>query len=99
VYLGYRAHLPRALVDEIFGEDLLAVPENAPIFRKLLTDKPFECVGEIEEAQLFKGGFAPAERARLYDRYATVSDQHRIPPDLAAAVLPLLRAAAARARA
>jgi hypothetical protein len=100
VWLGYRAHLPRALVDEIFGgEDLLAVPENAPIFRRLLSDKPFECVGEIDEARLFAGGLDPAERARLIDRYAIVSDEHRIPPDLAAAVLPLMRAAAARARA
>ena len=99
VWLGYRAHLPREIVDEIFGEDLLAVPENAPIFRQLLTEKPFECVGEIDEARLFAGGLDPAERARLIDRYAIVSDQHRIPPDLAARVLPLMRAAAARVRA
>ena len=100
VWLGYRAVLPRPVVDEIFGgEDLLAVPENAPIFRQLLSDKPFECVGEIDEARLFAGGLDAAERARLIDRYAIVSDQHRIPPDLAARVLPLMRAAAAGVRA
>jgi len=100
VWLGYRAHLPRALVDEMFGgEDLLAVPENAAIFEQLLSQKPFECVGEIDEARLFRGGLDARERAALLDRYAMVSDEHRIPADLAPRILPQLRAAAARARA
>jgi len=100
VWLGYRAHLRRALVDEMFGgEDLLAVPENRLIFEQLLSQKPFECVGEIDEARLFHGGLEARERAALLDRYAIVSDDHRIPTDLAPRILPQLRAAAARARA
>jgi hypothetical protein len=96
---GYRAHLPRTLVDTIFsGEDLLAVPENQRNFERLFSQRPFECVGEVDEARLFLGELDPRERARLVERYTIVSDEHRIPADLAAGILPQLRAAARRIR-
>lgn len=99
VWLGYRAHLPRALVDDIFGgEDLLAIPENQRNFEQLFSQRPFECVGEVDESRVFLGKLDPRERACLIERYTTVSDEHRIPADLAAGILPQLHAAAARAR-
>ncbi len=55
VWLGYRAFLPRPLVDGIFGADLVELPENLPWFRQMLgleAHKPFECIGEVDEARL-----------------------------------------------
>ena len=56
VWLSFQAYLPREAIDEMFdGANLLDVEENQLYFKQLLglgTQKPFECVGEIEESQL-----------------------------------------------
>lgn len=55
VWLGMRAHLSRETVEDIFGEDLLEVAENAEHFYALCglrEHTPFECVGRIEESRL-----------------------------------------------
>lgn len=55
VWLGYRAHLPDALVTAIFPEDLLEVPENFAHFHDMMglgAHTPFECIGQVEESRL-----------------------------------------------
>ena len=56
VWLSFQAYLPREAIDEMFdGANLLDVEENQLYFKQLLglgTQKPFECVGEVEETQL-----------------------------------------------
>ncbi len=55
VFLGYAAWLPREVVLETFGENLLDVEENLDCFAGLLglgEHLPFECVGRVEESRL-----------------------------------------------
>ena len=56
VWLMFMAFFPRELVDEMFqGENLLDYPENQIHFVQMLglgSNKPFECVGDFEEAKL-----------------------------------------------
>jgi UDP-N-acetyl-alpha-D-muramoyl-L-alanyl-L-glutamate epimerase len=62
VWLGYMAHLPRELVDGMFGENLFDAAENAGHFRAMLgleAHTPFECIGEVDETRL---AFALCER-------------------------------------
>lgn len=72
VWLGYRAHLAGAVVQSIFPEDLLEVPENHGFFRDMAglgEHTPFECIGQIEESRLAlllcraRGLLGPAGRA------------------------------------
>ncbi|MFT3693221.1 MAG: hypothetical protein QM831_08770 [Kofleriaceae bacterium] len=55
VWLQMSAHLPPAIVQQTFGRDLGALPENEIWFRQLLglaEHSPFECVGSPAEARL-----------------------------------------------
>ncbi len=55
VWLNFYAYLDEHLVDDIFTENLLAVPELKQTFRAmagLTKHKPFECIGEVGETQL-----------------------------------------------
>ena len=56
VWLSFQAYLPQEPIDKMFdGANLLDMEENQLYFKQLLglgTQKPFECVGEIEETQL-----------------------------------------------
>ena len=56
VWLMFMAFFPREVVDEMFqGANLLDVPENEIYFVQMLglgSNKPFECVGDIDEAKL-----------------------------------------------
>lgn len=55
VWLGYRAHLPDAVVRALFPADLLEVEENHGFFHDMLglgAHTPFECIGQIEESRL-----------------------------------------------
>ncbi len=56
VWLCFMAYLPCNLVDSMFqGVNLLDVADNGIHFREMIglgTKKPFECIGEIEEAKL-----------------------------------------------
>ena len=56
VWLGFQAYLPQHVVDPVFDhENLLDFEENQLFFTQMLglgNQKPFECIGEIKEAQL-----------------------------------------------
>jgi len=56
VWLSFQAYLPKEAIDNMFdGVNLLDMEENQLYFKQMLglgTQKPFECVGEIEETQL-----------------------------------------------
>ena len=56
VWLSFMAYLPCDLVDKMFhGENLLDATENETHFAQMIglgTQKPFECIGEIDEAKL-----------------------------------------------
>ena len=55
VWLQMSAHLPPAIVDATFGEDLGELAENERWFRELLglaEHTPFECVGSAAESRL-----------------------------------------------
>lgn len=55
VALNFMAYLPRDTVTQIFPRNLLDLPANQPIYRRILGisgHKPFECVGEVGEARL-----------------------------------------------
>ncbi len=55
VWLNFYAYLDENLVNDIFQENLLDVPELKQTFRAmagLTNHKPFECIGEIGETQL-----------------------------------------------
>ncbi len=55
VWLNFYAYLDGKLVDDLFQENLLEVPELKQTFRAmagLAEHKPFECIGEIGETQL-----------------------------------------------
>jgi hypothetical protein len=55
VALGYAAHLPDGVYEQVFAEDVLDLPENEGHFRELAglaAHTPFECVGEIDESRL-----------------------------------------------
>lgn len=55
VWLNFMAYLPRELVREMFPGNLFAAAATQSVFRQLLgieAHKPFECVGEVDEARL-----------------------------------------------
>ena len=56
VWLGFQAYLPQNIIDPMFdNENLFDAEENLVFFTQMLglgDHKPFECVGEIREAQL-----------------------------------------------
>ena len=56
VWLGFQAYLPQDIIDPMFdNENLFDAEENQVFFTQMLglgDHKPFECVGEIREAQL-----------------------------------------------
>lgn len=56
VWINSMAHLPTALVDQVFdGTNLLDLPENQWSFRQMLglaDQTPFECIGQVEETRL-----------------------------------------------
>ena len=56
IWLSFMAYLPSDLVDEMFdGENLFNVVENEAHFMEMMglgTKKPFECIGEIDEAKM-----------------------------------------------
>ncbi|XP_074662059.1 UDP-N-acetyl-alpha-D-muramoyl-L-alanyl-L-glutamate epimerase-like [Tubulanus polymorphus] len=55
VWLEYMAYLPTNLVDSIFKENLLDLPENQVYYRQMLglgKHNAFECVGQIDESRL-----------------------------------------------
>jgi hypothetical protein len=55
VWLNYMAYLPCRLVRKIFPHNLFDDPATQSVFRQLLgleAHKPFECVGEVDEARL-----------------------------------------------
>ena len=56
VWLMFMAYFPCDVVNVMFqGENLLNIPENEIHFIQMLglgTNKPFECIGEIDEARL-----------------------------------------------
>jgi UDP-N-acetyl-alpha-D-muramoyl-L-alanyl-L-glutamate epimerase len=55
VWLACRAHLSAPIVESVFPDDLLEVPENLPHFRQMVglgEHTPFECIGAVEESRL-----------------------------------------------
>ena len=55
VWLNFMAYLPCETVREMFPEQLFDDPATQSVFRQLLgieAHKPFECVGEVDEARL-----------------------------------------------
>ncbi len=55
VWLNFMAYLPCQLVREMFPGELFDDPATQSVFRQLLgieSHKPFECVGEVDEARL-----------------------------------------------
>ena len=56
VWLSFQAYLPQEAIDKMFdGVNLIDMEENQLYFKQMLglgTQKPFECVGEVEETQL-----------------------------------------------
>ena len=56
IWLQFMAYFPRDFVDGMFkGDNLLDFPENEAHFVQMLgleSNKPFECIGEINEARL-----------------------------------------------
>ena len=56
VWLSFQAYLPQGAIDKMFdGVNMIDMEENQLHFKQLLglgTQKPFECVGEIEETRL-----------------------------------------------
>ena len=66
VWLMFMAYFPRDVVDTMFqGENLLDFPENETHYVQMLgleSFKPFECIGEIDEATL---GFELCRRKGL----------------------------------
>jgi UDP-N-acetyl-alpha-D-muramoyl-L-alanyl-L-glutamate epimerase len=118
VWLQMAAHLPAAIVDATFGDDLGERDGNERWFRELLglaAHTPFECVGGIAESRLALGQLAarrplgprlarlaaevgPIDLAGLARPLVSVGERHGMPPEVAAAVLPQLEAAAASAR-
>jgi hypothetical protein len=55
VWLNYMAYLPTQSVERIFQCNLFDLPENQLAFRQMLgleAHTPFECIGQIDEAQL-----------------------------------------------
>jgi tRNA(Ile)-lysidine synthase TilS/MesJ len=55
VWLGFMAYLAKDTVDEIFKENLFDIPELIETFLEMIglkKHKPFECIGEIDEARL-----------------------------------------------
>lgn len=55
VWLNYRAHLSQKPVEDLFGEDLLEVPDNYAFFHDMVglgKHTPFECIGQVEESRL-----------------------------------------------
>jgi len=106
------AHLPAEIVAATFGGRVLSeLPENDRHFRELFglaAHSPFECVGSPAEAKLAlaqvraRGPRLAAFAAQLDldvdpSPYLTVGT-HRMPPTVAAAVMPILADAAAAAR-
>ena len=76
VWLNYMAYLPTKLVDDIFGENLFDLPENTESFRQMLglaKHTPFECIGQIPEAQL---AFEICKRKGLTGEAMTLYQQH-----------------------
>jgi hypothetical protein len=72
VWLGCRAHLAAPLVEAVFPENLLEVPDNRAFFRDMVglgAHTPFECIGQVEESRLAlllcraRGLLGPAGRA------------------------------------
>jgi hypothetical protein len=55
VWLNFMAYLPLQIFREMFPENLFDDPRTQPVFRQLMgieAHKPFECVGEVDEARL-----------------------------------------------
>ena len=56
VWLSFQAYLLQEAIDKMFdGVNMINMEENQRYFKQMLglgTQKPFECVGEIEETQL-----------------------------------------------
>ncbi len=117
VWLQMAAHLPRAIVEATFHDDLGERPQNEGWLRELLGlsgHTPFECVGSVPEARLalallprplgprmarLAEDVGPVDVRALARPLVSVGEQHGMPEDVARAVMPLLREAAARARA
>jgi hypothetical protein len=79
VWLNYQAHLPRQLVDAIFGENLLDKEENQLWYRQMLglgEHTPFECIGMIDEVRI---AFALCRRRGLSGRAMTMFE-NEVPP-------------------
>lgn len=108
VWLQMAAHLPADIVAKTFGGRVLSeLPENDHHFRELFgltSHSPFECVGSPAEAKLALSQLR--DRGRLAEYAGEAVDPspfltvgtHRMPADVAAAVMPILVDAAASAR-
>ena len=80
VWLMFMAFFPRELVDEMFqGENLLDFRENQIHFVQMLglgSNKPFECVGDFEEAKL---GFELCRRKGVQGKAMEVYKEKVLP--------------------
>jgi len=83
VYLMLAPFLPERRMAEIFGENLLEAPELREDLRALLgqkEEKPFECVGTVEEARaalaMLEG--RPEAARRLLRAW---NPEHNVPPE------------------
>jgi len=84
VWLNYMAYLPVEVVNPLFGRNLFEVPENERSYRQMLgleEHTPFECIGQIPEAQL---AFELCRRKGLKGRAMDVFANELTPPDIRA---------------
>jgi len=81
VWLNYMAYLPPEQINAIFGENLFDLPENQLAYRQMLgleAHTPFECIGQIPEAQL---AFELCHRKGLSGQAMQTYLQEVTPPD------------------
>ena len=98
VWLQMAAHLPRDIVEATFPRRI--DDTNDDIFHALLTRTPFECVGSVPECHLAMSRAVASYPSLARFRIETIDPtpfldiyEHAMPPHVAAAVLPQLRAA------
>jgi hypothetical protein len=114
VYLSLAPSMDPAELVAIFGRDLLADPAQIAGFLELVDPdaKPFECVGEIDEARVAVVLLAADDRWRMHPVVAALaaaappatttdafvrSDEHSVPPEVLAVLAAAVDPPAERA--
>jgi hypothetical protein len=114
VFLSLAPFMDPAQLAEIFGRDLLADAAQSPGFLDLVDPdaKPFECVGEIDEARIAVALLAGDDRWRAHAVVRTLaaasppattmdafdrSADHAVPPPVLARLVAAIEPAAERA--